>query len=274
MSENRIAICFFGLTRSLKYTIDSIRNNIFKPLDNNNLKYDIYVHTYDLENENQDQYEYNLLNPDFYSITNQDEFLKSILIEEVIKYGDSWEDNNKSLKNLLCQLNSLKLVTNMWKDKTYDCVMYFRPDLLYHQPISIENIKYVIKNSLLNDIFIPKWHAIYLPNRGIGDHQGVNDRISYGTPLSMEHYGSRLDKVLEYCEKTKNPLHSECFVKYIIKSNNFIEHHIYEYASRVRYNGFMVIEVLFPKIAYNNIIAHKKGNFLSNRFMRLFKNEN
>ena len=44
----KVCICFFGLTRSLRYTIDSINKNILKILEDNNIKYDIYLHTYDL----------------------------------------------------------------------------------------------------------------------------------------------------------------------------------------------------------------------------------
>ena len=137
MNETKIAICFFGLTRSLKYTIDSIRRNIFQPLQQNKYNYDIYIHTYSVKSDTQDPDEFNLLNPDFYSITDQDEFLNTPIVDSLIKYGDDWGNSYISLKNLLCQLNSLRLVTDMWNkpDVNYNCVMYFRPDLLYHQPI-------------------------------------------------------------------------------------------------------------------------------------------
>ena len=45
-NNKKIAVCFFGLTRSLKHTIDSIKKNIFHPLQKNNINYDIYLHTY------------------------------------------------------------------------------------------------------------------------------------------------------------------------------------------------------------------------------------
>ena len=44
--KTRVAICFFGLTRSLKHTIDSINTNIFQPLKNSNIEYDVFLHTY------------------------------------------------------------------------------------------------------------------------------------------------------------------------------------------------------------------------------------
>ena len=47
----KIALCFWGLTRSLKYTIDSIKNNILEILDSHNIEYKIfdYVNRYSEE---------------------------------------------------------------------------------------------------------------------------------------------------------------------------------------------------------------------------------
>ena len=117
----KVCVCFFGLTRSLRYTYESIHNNIFKILELNDIEYDIYLHTYDLQMlSNQrsqecncilDTNEYKLLKPKEYIIDNQNEFDKSFDYESVMKYGDSWNDNFSSLKNLIRQLNSLKKVS-------------------------------------------------------------------------------------------------------------------------------------------------------------------
>ena len=45
-NKKKVAIGFFGITRSLKYTIDSIKINIFNVLKEQNIDYDIYLHTY------------------------------------------------------------------------------------------------------------------------------------------------------------------------------------------------------------------------------------
>ena len=37
--DKKVCICFYGLTRSLKYTINSIRENIIKVLINNHYKF-------------------------------------------------------------------------------------------------------------------------------------------------------------------------------------------------------------------------------------------
>jgi hypothetical protein len=104
----KVCICFFGLTRSLKNTIDSLNCNVFKLLDLNNIKYDIYLHTYDLKiltnirsNEKNcilDTDEYKLLNAKEYIIDNQDEFDKNFDYKSVEIYGDAWKNNFTSLK--------------------------------------------------------------------------------------------------------------------------------------------------------------------------------
>lgn len=76
----RVAIAFYGLTRSLKYTIQSIRENIFEKLTEVGFEYHVYVHTYSLdriestrsgESASLNKTEWTLLDADFHKITNQ-----------------------------------------------------------------------------------------------------------------------------------------------------------------------------------------------------------
>ena len=47
----KVALCFWGLTRSLKYTIDSIKKNILQPLDDGDIEYKIFVHTFSFKSK-------------------------------------------------------------------------------------------------------------------------------------------------------------------------------------------------------------------------------
>ena len=49
-NKKKVAIGFYGITRSLKYTIDSIKTNFFDIFHQNNINYDIFMHTYFLNN--------------------------------------------------------------------------------------------------------------------------------------------------------------------------------------------------------------------------------
>lgn len=76
----RVALAFYGLTRSLHYTIDSIRDNIFAPLKEAGYEYDVFLHTYDLarlegrrsrESAVLNTTEWRLLQPDYVEVANQ-----------------------------------------------------------------------------------------------------------------------------------------------------------------------------------------------------------
>ena len=81
----KVALCFWGLTRSLKHTIESIHENILKPLQENQIEYTIFLHTYKFEspyinprakevNVELDFDEYSLLEPDFVQIDDRHQF--------------------------------------------------------------------------------------------------------------------------------------------------------------------------------------------------------
>ena len=46
----KIAIGFFGITRSLSYTLPSIEKNIYDILKHHNIEYTVFIHTYHLTN--------------------------------------------------------------------------------------------------------------------------------------------------------------------------------------------------------------------------------
>lgn len=228
-TTKKICICFFGLTRSLKYTHPSINEHILKILIINNYYFDIYLHTYNLDkltnnrsnekNIKLDFNEYKLLNPDYFLINNQCEFDNTINIKNYLLKGDPWNDKNVSLFNLLRQLNSLKIVTKMHEDKDYKCYIYLRPDLKYLNNLDIN----LIKNLRDDTFYTPKW----------GKFGGLNDRLGFGSKNIMVEFGYRLDKALEYSKIKK--LHSESFLKYIMEKYKI--NNINLKAHRVRANG-------------------------------------
>jgi hypothetical protein len=237
MSDKTIAICFYGLTRSLKYTIDSINTNIFEFLKSKKINYDVYLHTYNLNsltnprsdeyNENLDPNEYKLLNPDYYLITDQSEFKNKIDINQYLWRGDPWdEDHHTSLYNLLCQLNSLKLVNELCnKTKMYKCYLYLRPDLKYIDSISFPAIYDIIDNFNQKIIYSPKW----------GLWGGLNDRFCIGTKSAIDIIANRLDNIKAF-SKQASP-HSEKYLKHVAVLNNINTKFLKTRAIRVRSNG-------------------------------------
>ena len=73
----KIALLFWGLTRSLKFSIKTIEERILNILLKNNIEYDIYMHTYKINNLYSNKRanekniklnfsEYKLLNPKYF----------------------------------------------------------------------------------------------------------------------------------------------------------------------------------------------------------------
>jgi hypothetical protein len=92
---------------------------------------------------------------------------------------DYYEDEFTSIKNLMCQLNSLATVTSMWRERKreYDVVMYLRPDMLYNCRLPVEHIAKVQDNR----IYIADFHHWH----------GYNDRFAMGLPHVVGNWGER-----------------------------------------------------------------------------------
>ena len=80
--SKRVAVLFFGLTRSLRNIHNNLKENLFNELTNNGYVYDTFIHTYSLENpyinnwsgeivSNYDNTAYEILNSK-YSIDNKE----------------------------------------------------------------------------------------------------------------------------------------------------------------------------------------------------------
>jgi hypothetical protein len=102
MEGKKVAIILFGLSRSLNKTIDSLRMNLFAPLTENGIEYDVFVHTYKIfgpysniwSKEFTDNYENEdiegLLNPKYYIFDEQEKIQNSINFEEYYTNLGNW----------------------------------------------------------------------------------------------------------------------------------------------------------------------------------------
>lgn len=240
----KIAICFWGLTRSLKYTIKSIHKHIFDVFKNSNIEYKIFMHTYKvnslysnprakeynimLENE-----EYKLLEPDYYTIDLQEEVEKKLDFKSYRTFKDPWNTNYKTMDNFILAMYSkkklLELINN--SEEIFTHFLCVRPDVKYLNSFDIKWL-YNINN---NDIYIPDFHQY---------HFGFNDRMALITNKKiLDIYLNIFDYMKEYSKN--NMLHSETCIRYILKKNiinlNIIS--IPFYFNRVRANGIMIKDI-------------------------------
>jgi hypothetical protein len=199
-----------------------------------NFKYDIYLHTYNVntpytnirnneENITLDNNLYKLLNSTIYKIDNQENIRKTIDFAKYRSNGDPWSNDYKSLDNLILGLYSLNQVTQLWKNsnKTYDYIIYLRPDVKFLNPL---NLSFFLNLNNTN---------IVLPNY---DQHPINDRFAIGIPNVMLLYGERYLHAYDY--SLTNKLHAETYLKYILDNNKIDIIKINFNFHRIRANGF------------------------------------
>jgi hypothetical protein len=190
----KVALLYFGKSRSIGYTYKSHHKHIFQVLEKYGFKYDVYIHTWKTEDNvvwNKDtkipeKDEYHLLNPKVLKIDEQKGFLDSLdfsiyFSEETFKkYGqqETSEWCPKLLKNHLCAVESQKRCFNMISEE-YDIYIVLRPDAYFLKNIEVEQLQN-IKEGVL---YVPCWAS----------NEGYNDRFALGKKDIIKKYTHRID---------------------------------------------------------------------------------
>jgi len=235
-----VAVCFFGLTRSLKLTMPSIEKYLLGPLKNHGVKYSVFLHTYKLKTPYTnpragesgillDVNEYKLLDPDFKMIEDKDMVSKRLDLADYRTKGDPWGKEKEAipgdfttLDNHILYLWSQKQLIGMVETakSKYTHIIFCRPDVLYHVPFQVEWFRFDSEK-------------IFIPNFGLCAN--MNDRFAVGQTKQMIQYGSRFDDALAYSKK--EPLASEAFLIATMKRYKLDYEHVNFYFTRIRANG-------------------------------------
>jgi hypothetical protein len=238
----RVAMCFFGLTRSLEITLPSIKKYLFEPLLNHGIKYDTYLHTYKMKtpysnpragekNIILDSSEYKLLEPTFHLVEDKGMVSRKLDLAKYRSKGDPWSKEKTAIKgdfttldNHILYLWSQKQLIEMVKKNLgrYTHIIFCRPDVLYQVPLLIEWFS-----------FSSETKKICIPNFGLCGN--VNDRFALGRPEEMILYGQRFDDALAYSKKY--PLASEAYLIATLKKHKIKYEHVNFYFIRIRANG-------------------------------------
>ena len=123
----KIALVFWGLTRSLKHTIKSIEDNIFNIFKLNNIEYHVYLHTYKFNqpynNKRANEInislnfdEYKLLKPNFFIFDDYNEILNEINLKLYHTKKDPWNSNYQTLNNFVLAMYSKYKITQLLED--------------------------------------------------------------------------------------------------------------------------------------------------------------
>jgi len=227
--KKRVAILFFGLTRTLKDVYPCLKQNLFDVLIENNFEHDNFVHTYTLPNPFQDPitqkvtYDYDnesytILNPRDFILEEQMSLAKQLQIGNYFTKDVGWVGYAQTcanewnctkfaagcalIRNMVLAVYSKKRVTELfskYKDD-YDYVIITRPDQAINNKFNVGAF------SLLNDgnIIVPRDHS----------YVGINDRICIATPRNAIIYGLAFNLLLAYSKQTA--VVSESFWKWYI----------------------------------------------------------
>lgn len=243
----KIAICFFGITRSVRHTLPSIEQNIYTPCrDKGEVR--VFAHFFDQtrviskrsrENVKLDPNEHRLLKIDDLQLEAPEGCLEEHGFEQLKAFGDTRRDGFQSLRNLTCALHSLSRVATHALAWQPDIFVFVRPDLRYH-----ESLRDILNQAISGDLkgaVIPDWQHW----RG-----GLNDRFAIcTTQAAAEAYAMRVHKMRSYCEYFQEPLHAESLLRYVMENERINIYPTSVKASRIRADGRLKNEHFGPSKA-------------------------
>ena len=254
----RIALCFFGLTRSLSVTRASLRRHVLDVLTSHGWAYDIFLHTYvkhTLTNPRSkeanvvlDSNEWRYLRPAGVLIEDGDkvdaDYVKPLL-PNILTRGDLWREhavNHSSMANLLSQLRSIEKATGLLlraqekSPTTYDAVIFLRPDVWFFNDINMQEVETARAGPGV--MFSPEFHAIAAAKE-------VNDRFAICHPADAKIWGLRRRLVDEYVFGRNQTLHSERLLGYALRQANIT---------------VKPSTILFGRVRANKVLWGRPGN--------------
>jgi hypothetical protein len=215
MSSPKIAICIWGLPRSISGVYPSQKEFVFDLLEKHGIAYDIYVHTWRTSINQVWDWSVNIPldyeSISFYgakkvTIDDQEEFLSTIRFEDYYyEHEKEHEWSPQLLKNHLCALESQKRCVNncIASNNVYDYVMFLRPDALIQSPFPIHQL-FLDTDSK---------HTIILPSNN--HYEGYNDRFAVMRFEYVLMYSHRINQIKEFRRK-HGRIVSEKYVKYVV----------------------------------------------------------
>lgn len=232
-----VALCFFGITRSLKFTVESINEYVIGELKRQGYNVVIYIHTYSIAGvynnprakekcEKMDNEEHQLLNPDFIQIDQQEEIAGNLDLLKYRTHPDPWNSYYKTLDNFILAQYSKLQVTNMVEasEKKYEKIIFLRPDVKYLNKLSAN----IIGKCNDSTICIPIFHRI--------SKYRFNDRFAICNDNNYKYYGKVFNELYEM-SKTQR-LHSETVLGKLMREKYKLKIQVVRfYFNRVRVSG-------------------------------------
>jgi hypothetical protein len=210
-----VAILYWGKTRTFGHTFPSHKKHIFDVLDNKNITYDKYMHTW-AERDNDINF-YEQFN--FKKIEIEDQ---SNLINEINdNFSEYWYEQLYNLhgkssldewcpnmvKRGLYGLTSKKYVTQLCIESgiKYDLIFYIRPDIMFYTDLEDSFI-----NISTDTIVVPRLHW------GGIERFGINDTFAILNFYKAKEFGFCIDET-KYYRKYIGRIAGEHYIGYIVQ---------------------------------------------------------
>ncbi|MEM8852503.1 MAG: hypothetical protein AAGD34_02310 [Pseudomonadota bacterium] len=242
-----IHVCYFGITRSLRFTLPSIEDNILKPARQRGPVRQ-FCHVFDIghidnprseERGSVDRNEHALLQADWLAVDTPPVADVDARFLRIKSYGDNWNDDFRSLRNLTHQLYSLKTVTDAALEDGAKICLFCRPDLSYHSSF-VATLKHAMTAHARGEerVFVPNWQG----------WDGVNDRFAVCVGHeAITGYGRRWDVMEAYAKASGRPLQGESLLRYALAEQpRVVVIKVPLKASRVRLSGTVKAEDFRP----------------------------
>lgn len=238
LPPGRIIVGYFGITRSLKFTVDSIRSNLIEPLERIGVPVFQVAHFNLPERISNprsgeidirvDPDEHKLLDLDHVLIEPQNDSLIKDHLHIAKNFPDLFDDGYRSITNLCHQLRSLERLWSLicsLEVKNTDVIIFFRADLLILDQLDVwQDVIPVFNGSV--DLIVPRWHA----------WGGLNDRLAICSVKAAYHYATRNIWISQACAST-GALHAETLLAYAASATKLTIGFTSLRAIRMRANG-------------------------------------
>ena len=254
----KVALCFWGLTRSLKYTLPSIQTNILDALKEAGIDYEIFMHTYKFKTPYQnpragemnltlDFNEYKLLQPNHIMVEDQDEIKNTINIYKYRSKPDPYDSNYICIDNIVCALYSKMQLGNMVEQsgKIFDVIIYLRPDVRFLNKFDVQYLSWATN------------HTICIPNFAL--FPKFNDRFCITNNATYKMVGNMFKQLHEYSKH--NVIHSEPFQHYTLTVYyQLYIRYIPVHFNRVRANGTQEIDYIKKQNNQKQMFMFSQGS--------------
>jgi len=224
---NSVAICFNGMSSSIKYNSWHLKREFIDIIKNN----DVFIYTVDDFFYKTSKYYLDILQPKVL-VAEKDKVIRDDFIKKhCFKTGTQiFLQQSYSWK----RVNEIRKEYELQNKKKYDIIIRLRLDLKFFNTFDIK----FLQNINEKEILIPDFH-----NFSCICGNGLNDRFAIGSRESMDIYMNMFDSLEKYY-KFGYDFHAETLLYYHLKYNNINVKHVPIRFTRIKNNGIMEDEYL------------------------------